>query len=62
MAYIKGAPEANGLLRCNNHDDHPLEGLRWGRCHVVDGQCGYMKRFEVVERLKTFFRNREPYE
>ena len=62
MAYIKGAPEANGLFRCDNHDDHPLEGLRWGLCHVVDGQGGYMKRFEVDERLKNFFRNRENYE
>jgi len=62
MAYIKGAPEANGLFRCANHDDHPLEGLRWGLCHKVDGQSGYMKRFEVDETLKNAFRKRESYE
>ena len=62
MAYIKGAPEANGLFRCDNHDDHPLEGLRWGLCHEVDGQSGYIKRFEVDETLKTAFRNRQNYE
>ena len=62
MAYIKGAPEANGLFRCENHDDNSLEGLRWGLCHEVDGQSGYMKRFEVDETLKMYFRHRESYE
>lgn len=62
MAWIKGAPEANGLFRCDNPDDHPLEGLRWGLCHEVDAQSGYLKRFEVDETLKMQFRNHELYE
>lgn len=62
MAYIKGAPEANGLYRCDNHDDHPLAGLRWGLCHEVGGQSGYIKRFEVDESLKLQFRHHELYE
>ena len=62
MAYIKGAPEANGLFRCPNHDDHPLEGLRWGLCHEVDSQSGYLQRFEVDESLKMHFRNHALYE
>ncbi|MDQ8201422.1 family 43 glycosylhydrolase [Pelagicoccus sp. SDUM812003] len=62
MAYIKGAPEANGLFRTSDHDKGPLEGLRWGLCHVVDGQKGYLERFEVDESLKSFFLSRETYE
>lgn len=62
MAYIKGAPEANGLFRSDIYDAHPLEGLRWGLCHQVDGQSGYMRRFEVDESLKGHFLRRETYE
>ncbi|VGO12784.1 hypothetical protein PDESU_01338 [Pontiella desulfatans] len=61
-AYIKGAPEANGLFRTPDHDQHPLEGLRWGLCHEVTNQAGWMRRFEVDEGLKSFFINRNTYE
>lgn len=62
MAYIKGAPEANGLYRTSNHDDNALEGLRWGLCHKVDGQAGSIMRFEVDESLKNDFNTRSTYE
>lgn len=62
MAYIKGAPEANGLYRTPNPEKHPLEGLRWGLCHEVDAQTGFMRRFEVDETLKGSFLRRETYE
>ncbi len=61
-AYIKGAPEANGLFRTPGHGQHPLEGLRWGLCHEVTGQSGHMRRFEVDESLKNHFIRRENYE
>ncbi len=47
QAVIKGAPHANGLFRTPDHDKGPLEGLRWGLCHIVDDQSGYMQRFEI---------------
>lgn len=62
MAYIKGAPEANGLFRSPDQDKSPLEGLRWGLCHEVDQQYGYMRRFEVDESLKNHFLNKATYE
>lgn len=62
-AYIKGAPEALGLFRsCQQMEDHPLDGLRWGLCHRVDGQSGSMERFEVDETLKNYFVNKQTYE
>ncbi|MFC7339145.1 glycoside hydrolase family 117 protein [Haloferula chungangensis] len=62
MSYIKGAPEANGLFRTPDHEKGPLEGLRWGLCHEVDGQSGHLRRFEVDESLKHSFLRRETYE
>ncbi|MEN1677966.1 MAG: glycosyl hydrolase [Planctomycetota bacterium] len=62
MAYIKGAPEANGLFRTPDHDAAPLEGLRWGLCHEVGEHSGYLRRFEVDETLKGYFLRRETYE
>ena len=62
QAVIKGAPHAIGLFRTPDHDQGPLEGLRWGLCHMVDGQSGYMVRMEVDERLKNYFLRRATYE
>jgi len=63
-AYIKGAPHANGLFRTPDHDKGPLEGLRWGLCHIVDDAAGrgHIARFEVDETLKEYFLKRETYE
>ncbi len=62
QAVIKGAPHAIGLFRTPQSDDGPLEGLRWGLCHVVDGQSGYMERLEVDEGSKLHFMNKITYE
>ncbi|MDP4624506.1 MAG: family 43 glycosylhydrolase [Akkermansiaceae bacterium] len=64
QAVIKGAPHANGLFRTSDHDIGPLEGLRWGLCHVVDDETGtgYINRFEIDESLKEYFMKRETYE
>ncbi len=63
-SYIKGAPHANGLYRTPDHDKAPLEGLRWGLCHVVDDATGigHIERFEADETLKGYFIRRETYE
>ncbi len=61
MSHIKGAPEANGLYRCDNTDSSPLAGLGWGLCHEVDSQEGYMMRFDVDEYIKNSYINRECY-
>ncbi len=62
QAVIKGAPHANGLFRTTEHDAGPLEGLRWGLCHHVDEQTGFMKRFEANETLKNHFLTKAMYE
>ncbi len=48
-AVIKRAPEAMGLFRPANTDDHPLDGIRWGLCHRYDseGHWQYIRRFET---------------
>ncbi len=64
QAVIKGAPHANGLFRTPDHDNGPLEGLRWGLCHHVDDDngTGYIRRFEADETLKDHFVKRHTYE
>ncbi|MEM7808663.1 MAG: glycosyl hydrolase [Planctomycetota bacterium] len=62
QAVIKGAPEALGLFRTPDHDKHPLEGLRWGLCHHVNQQAGYLSRFEVDETQKLNYTARRIYE
>ena len=62
MAYIKNAPEANGLYRTPHHDDGPLAGLGWGLCHHVGAQFGFMNRFEVDESMKQNYLAQRAYE
>ncbi len=61
-AVIKGAPEALGLYRTPNHNDNPLEGLRWGLCHKVTRNTGFMERFEIDESFKKYYLNKRTYE
>jgi hypothetical protein len=61
-AVIKWAPQANGLFRTPDHDKAPLEGLRWGLCHVTGRDTGFIQRFEVDETLKNRFRDKMAYE
>ena len=53
MSVLKGAPEALGVYRTPDHDKSPLEGLRWGLCHVYKGGWQYIRRYELyVPRVK----------
>ena len=54
MAVIKNPPQAGGPFRPDNRDRDPLEGLRWGLCHVI-GSWGFIQRFEVNERQKNLY-------
>ena len=47
VAVLKGAPEALGLYRCEDPDKGPLEGIRWGLCHVYRDGWQYIRRFET---------------
>ncbi|MEM6314457.1 MAG: glycosyl hydrolase, partial [Planctomycetota bacterium] len=62
MAAIKNAPEALGLFRTPHHDKHPLEGLRWGLCHHVNYEVGYIRRFDVDETHKLHYTQQKVYE
>ena len=47
VAVLKGAPEALGLYRSQEPDKSPLEGIRWGLCHVYEGGWQCIRRFET---------------
>jgi hypothetical protein len=47
VAVLKGAPEALGLFRTPAPDKSPLEGIRWGLCHVYRDGWQYIRRFET---------------
>ena len=49
VAVLKGAPEALGVFRTPDPDAGPLEGLRWGLCHVYHGGWQYIRRFETYQ-------------
>ena len=63
MAAIKNPPEAAGLFRTPDHEKGPLEGLRWGLCHVFGkGGWGYIRSYQVDETQKNRVMNRQKYE
>lgn len=47
VAVLKGAPEALGVYRSEDPDKSPLEGIRWGLCHVYKDGWQYIRRFET---------------
>jgi hypothetical protein len=49
MAVLKGGPEAIGLYRDNQPDEHPLNSIRWGLCHRYgpDWKWQYIRQFEA---------------
>ena len=65
-AVIKNAPQALGVFRTPDHDQGPLEGLRWGLCHVwsngAQGRWAYIQRFHIDETLKKWFLDKATYE
>lgn len=63
MSVIRNPPEAGGLFRTPDHDKGPLEGLRRGLCHQFGpGRWGYVRRYEVDERMKNIYLGRKVYE
>ena len=62
QSVIKWAPQDNGLFRTPDHDAGPLEGLRWGLCHITGRDTGFIQRFHVEETLKHQFRDKKTYE
>jgi len=61
-AVIKSTPHSNGLFRTPDCDKSPLEGLRWGLCHVCGRNNGFIKRFAVNETMKNRFLSKATYE
>jgi len=49
MSVIKGAPEALGVFRTEDHEKGPLEGIRWGLCHVYRGGWQCIRRYEIYK-------------
>jgi len=46
-AYIKGGPEAAGLVRCLANDENPLDAIKWGLMHkYVTYDYQYIRRFQ----------------
>lgn len=52
MSSVYDTPLAGGAFRCDNTDDGPLEGIRWGMCHYDDrgSQWNYLVRFDLDMR------------
>jgi hypothetical protein len=52
MAKVQDTPQAGGAFRSNNSDLCPLEGIRWGLCHVDErgGVWNYIVRFDADTR------------
>lgn len=52
QSYIPNPPIAAGPLRLDEPTTTPLDGVRWGLCHDVTGEWGYLKAFRTDERQK----------
>ncbi|MDY0289140.1 MAG: hypothetical protein RBR15_09985 [Sphaerochaeta sp.] len=52
MAKVQDTPQAGGAFRSKNPDLCPLEGIRWGLCHVDErgGVWNHIVRFDVDTR------------
>ncbi|WDR04799.1 family 43 glycosylhydrolase [Devosia rhodophyticola] len=52
MAHVHSTPQAAGAYRPASSDGHPLDGIRWGMCHLNQqgSQWNYMVRFDVDPR------------
>lgn len=52
MAHVQDTPQAGGALRSDNPDLCPLEGIRWGLCHVDErgSVWNHLVRFDVDTR------------
>ncbi|MCS3844118.1 glycosyl hydrolase [Microbacterium sp. AK031] len=52
QSYVPNPPIAAGPLRVDAPTQEPLDGLRWGLCHDVTGEWGYLKAFRADETQK----------
>ena len=53
MSYVTNSPQAGGAFRGNKNNTHPLEGIRWGLCHVDERNSlwNYILRFDSDPRF-----------
>ncbi len=61
-AVIKGGPEASGPYRPTEPITDPLDGMNWGLSHNVDGDWGYLVRFDRNDWQRTVYCARQTYE
>ncbi|MGV8897116.1 MAG: glycoside hydrolase family 117 protein [Rhodoglobus sp.] len=54
-AHVPNPPIAAGPLRHDTPTEVALDGLRWGLCHDVGGDWGYLRAFEADETQKNFY-------
>lgn len=62
MSVIKGGPEACGPFRDKESFDNPLQGMKWGLSHNIDGEWGHIIRFDIDETQKNIFMKHIRYE
>ena len=61
-SVIKGGPEASGPYRPDEIGEDPLDGMKWGLSHNVDGKWGYIIRFDIDTTQRDVYRDRTLYE
>ncbi|MGJ8721664.1 MAG: glycoside hydrolase family 117 protein, partial [Salinibacterium amurskyense] len=55
QSYVPDPPIAAGPLRQSSVTQNPIDGLRWGLCHDVTGEWGFITAFEADERQKNLY-------
>ncbi len=62
MASVYDTPMAGGAFRCENYNDSPLEGVRWGICHYDErgSMWNYLMRFDIDSRHPYGFPHQYP--
>ncbi len=61
-SVIKGGPEASGPFRPDEAVTDPLDGMKWGLSHNVDGEWGYLIRFDMNTVQRDIYKNKTMYE
>ncbi len=62
-SVIKGGPEACGPFRGEEELENPMDGMKWGLCHEVFSDWGYLKRFDRNDwQTNAYVKNRKPFE
>jgi len=53
MSRVNNTPQAGGAFRSKQNDTHPLEGIRWGLCHLDErgGLWNQLVRFDCDPRF-----------